>query len=91
MVEGFSLGNYLLLVDYTGRIYREGKAVISAELGAILERLGSSAEIWQARLRKLASGHLLGRFFAATQSRLREVAQRLGVRRLANLAGCMTR
>ena len=44
MLEGFSLGNYLLLVDYTGRLFREGKAVISAELGAILERLGSSAE-----------------------------------------------
>ena len=31
MLEGFSLGNYLLLVDYTGRLFREGKAVISAE------------------------------------------------------------
>ena len=56
MLEGFSLGNYLLLVDYTGRLFRDGKAVISAELGAILERLGSSAENWQARLRKLAGG-----------------------------------
>ena len=35
MPEGFSLGNYLLLVDYTGRLFRKGKAVISAELGAI--------------------------------------------------------
>ena len=26
MVEGFSLGNYLLLVDYTARLFREGKA-----------------------------------------------------------------
>jgi len=60
MLEGFSLGNYLLLVDYTGRLFREGKPVISAELGAILERLGSSAENWQARLRKLAGGRLLG-------------------------------
>jgi len=91
MLEGFSLGNYLLLVDYTGRLFREGKAVISAELGAILERLGSSAENWQARLQKLASGRLLGRFFAATRSRLREVAQSLGVHRLANLAGCVAR
>ena len=41
--------------DHTGRLFREGKAVISAELGAILERLGSSAENWQARLRKLSS------------------------------------
>jgi hypothetical protein len=91
MLEGFSLGNYLLLVDYTGRLFRQGKAVISAELGAILERLGSSAENWQARLRKLAGGRLLGRFFAATGPRLREVAQRLGVHRLANLAGCAAR
>ena len=91
MIEGFSLGNYLLLVDYTGRLFREGKAVISAELGTILERLGSSADVWQARLRKLAGGRLLGRFFAATRARLREVAQRLGVHRLFNLAGCVAR
>ena len=27
MLEGFSLGNYVLLVEYTGRLFREGKAV----------------------------------------------------------------
>jgi hypothetical protein len=91
MVEGFSLGNYLLLVDYTGRLLREGKAVISAEVAGILERLGSSVETWQAQLRKPASGRLLGRFFAATRERLREVAHSLGVRRLVNLAGCTVR
>ena len=32
MLEGFPLGSYLLLVDYTGRPFREGKAV----LGVIL-------------------------------------------------------
>ncbi len=42
-------------------------------------------------LQKLSGGRLLGRFFAATRSRLREVAQRLGVHRLANLAGCPAR
>ena len=26
MFEGFSVGNYVLLVDYTGRLFREGKA-----------------------------------------------------------------
>src|SRR5208337_4342959 len=51
------------------------------------ERLGSNAENWQARLRKLAAGRLLGRFFAASRARLREVAQRLGVHHLANLGG----
>ncbi len=53
MLEGFSLGSYLLLVDYTGRLFRDGKAVISAELTGILDRLGTTAESWQARLEKL--------------------------------------
>ncbi len=91
MVEGFSLGNYLLLVDYTGRLFREGKAAISAELAGILERLGSNAETWQARLLKLAGGRLLGRFFAASRERLREIAGRLGRHHLANLGGCAVR
>jgi len=47
MPEGFSLGNYLLLVDYTGRLFREGKATISGEVAAISERLGTTAETWQ--------------------------------------------
>ena len=32
MIEGFSLGNHMLLLEYTGRLFREGKAVISGEL-----------------------------------------------------------
>ena len=91
MIEGFSLGNYLLLVEYTGRLFREGKAVISGELAGVFERLGSNAENWQARLQKLAGGRLLGQFFAAPRFRLREVAKRLGVHHLANLAGCAVR
>ncbi len=88
MLRGFSLGNYLLLVDFTGRLFREGKAAISAELAGILERLGTTAESWQARLEKLKAGRLLGRFFAASRQRLREAATRLRVHHLANLAGC---
>ena len=65
MVEGFSLGNYLLLVDYTGRLFRAGKAAVSREVAEILDRLGSSADQWQARLEKLRQGRLLGRFFAS--------------------------
>jgi len=56
MLEGFSLGSYLLLVDYSGRLFREGKAAISSEVAAIFDRLGSSAETWQARLDKLSKG-----------------------------------
>jgi hypothetical protein len=36
MMEGFSLGSYFLLVDYTGRLFRQGKAAISADLAGIL-------------------------------------------------------
>ncbi len=78
MLEGFSLGNYLLLVEYTGRRFRDGKAVISAELSEILERIGSAAETWWARIDKLSKGRRLGRFFAAGRARLREVAARMG-------------
>ena len=91
MLEGFSLGSYLALVDFTGRLFRDGKAVISAEVAGILARLGTSADRWQARLEKLKTGRLLGRFFAASRERLREVAARLGVHHLANLGGCLAR
>jgi hypothetical protein len=91
MLEGFSLGSYFLLVDYTGRRYRKGKAAFSAELAGILDRLGSNAESWRARMDRLRSGRLFGRFFAASRERLREVAARLDVRRVANMAGCPTR
>jgi len=87
--EGFSLGNYLLLVDYTGRLFREGKAAISREVAEIFERLDTTAETWQARLEKLSKGRLFGRFFAASRKRLREVAERLGLRRVPNLGGCL--
>ena len=88
MFEGLSIGNYLLLVDYTGRLFREGKARISAELASILDRIGSSAECWQSRMERLAKDRWFGRFFAASGEKLREMASRLKVRRLINLAGC---
>jgi hypothetical protein len=88
MLEGFSLGNYLLLVDFTARLYREGKAALSREVAGILERLGSCADQWQARLKKLSQGQLLGQFFATRRARLRAVAAGLGLRRVPNLGGC---
>src|SRR5262249_42579505 len=87
MIEGFSLGSYVLLVEYTGRLFREGKASISHAVADVLERLGSSAETWQARLTKLRAGRLFGRFFAASRQRLRDVGERLGLLRVLNLAG----
>jgi hypothetical protein len=91
MMQGFSLGSYIKLVDYTGRLVREGKASISAELAAIFERLNLSAQNWQNRIEKLGGDRLLGRFFASTRARLRDIAERLGVRHLVNLRGCPVR
>lgn len=88
MLEGFTLGNYLLLVEHIGRLIREGKAAISTELAGVFARLGFSAEAWQARVIKLSGGRMLGRFFSASRDRLREAASKLGVQRLANLNGC---
>jgi hypothetical protein len=89
MLKGFSLGSYLRLADYGGRLFREGKAMISRELAEIFARIGTTAETWQARLHKLRTGRLLGRFFAASRQRLREVAGQLGLRRAANLGRCL--
>ena len=88
MFDGLSVGSYVLLVDYTWRLFREGKASISAKLAGIFDRLGSRAENWQARMEKLRKGRLYGRFFAASREKLREMAERMKVRRLVNLTGC---
>jgi hypothetical protein len=91
MLEGFSLGSYLLLVDYTGRLFRAGKAAISAELAGILDRLGTNGETWRIRSEKLRAGRLFGRYFAASRHSLREVAGNMGMRSVWNLGGCRVR
>jgi hypothetical protein len=69
-------------------LFRHGKALISREVAAIFERIGTDADTWQARLEKPGEGRLLGRFFAASPGApgLREVAGQLGLRRAVNLA-----
>jgi hypothetical protein len=88
MMQGFSLGSYQMLVDYTGRLFRQGKASISAEVVGIFERLGCSAQSWQTRMEKLRTDRLIGRFFASTRAKLREISELLCVRYVINLAGC---
>jgi hypothetical protein len=66
-------------------LFRESKALISREVAEILQRIGTTAETWRARLQKLSEGRLLSRFLAASRQRLREVTQRLGLRRAVNL------
>jgi hypothetical protein len=58
ILEGPSLGSYLPLVDYTGRLFRDGKTAISAELSGIPERLGSNSKRWWSRIEKLSKGRL---------------------------------
>ena len=86
MLETLTLGNYLKLVDYTGRLLKVGKAAIGAELDDILTRIGSTADQWQQRMQRLTGGRLLGRFSCSSRDKLRELAQRLGVSRLADLS-----
>ena len=87
MLECLPLGSYLMLVEYTGRRLRDGKAVISAEVTDILARLGSTADDWQSRIEQLQGGRLIGNFLASSQDRLQQVAHQLGLTRLVNLCG----
>ncbi len=58
-------------------------------MAEILERLDTTAKTWQARPEKLNKGLLFVRFFAASRKRLREVAERLGLRQVPDLGGCL--
>jgi hypothetical protein len=64
---------------------------ISEELAGIFERLGLSAQRWQHGMEKLRGDRLVGRFFAASRAKLREIADRIGVRHVVNLTGCPIR
>jgi len=80
--------------DKTRGFFFEGRfrsvAILDfAEVAEIFERIGTTADTWQARLEKLSAGRLLGRFLAASRQRLREVAERLGLRRAVNLGSCL--
>jgi len=87
MLEGFSLGSYLLLVDYTSRLCRQGKARVSREVASILDRLGTSADVWGQRIQRLlGKTRLLGSHFCTDRERLRELARKRGVHHLDNLA-----
>jgi hypothetical protein len=67
MLDGFSLGNYLIMVDYTWRLVREGKATIWRAVVKMLEQIDTTTKSGQALVQKLSRGRLLGRFFAASR------------------------
>jgi hypothetical protein len=61
-------------------------ARISAELAGIFDRLGSSAQSWRVRMKKLHENRLLGRFFASSQAKLQETTEYFNVRYVVNFA-----
>ena len=68
------------------RIPLNSKARVSRELAGIFARLGTSADFWEQRLKKLfARTRLLGSYFAPDRERLRDLAERRGVHHLDNL------
>jgi len=85
MLETFSLGSYLLLVDYTGRLFRNGKANMSAGVKEVFDRLGTSCEFWSDRIKKmLSSRDLRGSYFAADNSKVHDLSSQRG-KRITNL------
>jgi len=91
LLEGFSLGSYLQLADWNSRLIRQGKARVTAEVASILDRLGTSAEVWQKTMGCLFSRpRTWGVAFAFGRQRLQEAAARRGCHHLANLNGCPT-
>ena len=85
MLVSFSLGSYLLLVDYTGRLFRDGKARMDAGVKEVFERLGTNEALWSDRIIKmLGSRDLRGSFFASDPAAIRKLAKNRG-KRAANL------
>ncbi len=86
MLASLSLGSYLLLVDYTGRLYRNGKARMNSAVREIFDRIDTSQEYWGDMVgRMLKSRNLRGSFFASTADSIRQVAAGRG-KRTANLS-----
>jgi hypothetical protein len=50
-----------------------------------------SAQRWQHGMEKLSGDRLVGLVFAASRAKLREIAERMGVRHLVDLTGCSIR
>lgn len=89
MFCGFSLAQYLHLVDWTSRLARDGKAHVSAQSKAILKRLGTSADTWTSALERLFKrDRLMGVAFSLSRERLQRAAAHRGCHHLANLCGC---
>lgn len=85
MVESFTLGNYLLLLDAMARRPRDGKANLPPEALSIFERLGFDLEFWAAQQQRDYSARLAGSFFSSSRQKLKDAAAQLGLHHCWNL------
>jgi len=84
-----SLASYLNLLDWSSRLFLPGKARVSPEVDGLLDRLGSSPDLWADRLKRLAGvERLFGTVFATRRSDIDRFAETRGVKKLSNLSGC---
>ena len=84
-----NLASYLRLLDWSARLFRPGKSRMPVEVAGILERLGSSADVWRARLEKLRQNdRLFGVVFGTSRAVIQDFATARGVSKLSNLNGC---
>ncbi len=90
IVEDFTLGNYLLLIDYSSRRERDGKASLAQEVKPIFERLRVKSDVWENTLESLLGRALRGTYFATESARLSEVAKHFAVHHCNNLNGCQS-
>ena len=89
LLDGFSLGSYLQLVDATSRLVRPGKARVSNDIASLLSRIGTSGEIWTQTLTKMFERErTFGVAFTFHRAKLHEAACKRGCHHLANLNGC---
>ena len=89
MLESFGLGSYLQLLDYTSRLVRRGKARISPGVQSMLDRLGTSKEVWASTVLKMFRRSMpVGIAFAFKREKLRAAAAHRGCHHVDNLNGC---
>lgn len=68
MLSGFTLGNYLMFVEYTGGVLLNENASISSELSRIFARIGTTSQCWQGRVKKSTASRWFGSFDSAVAS-----------------------
>ena len=70
------------------RPWRQGKSRVLREVAGIMDRLGTNAWFWQARIkRRMGKSRLMGSYFATSPYRLQEVPSRRSVHHVDNAVG----